>query len=275
MLHTWRKAALSLSMTAAAWALPLGTATAAEPLVAGTITSSPPFVSYESDGKTLQGIIVDLAAAMSKEMGREITFQQSPFSSLLPALQAGRINMIFSIMNDTVERQKLVDFVDFFNMGSTLLIQHGNPQHVTGMDESFCGKTVAVVRGSLQIAIAEKASAECQAAGKEPVTISQYATPADGRLQVQTGHAAGFFGNTPILAYIAKTVDGGKTFAIVSKEYAPLPLGIAVEKGNTPLRDALQKALNTLIRNGTYASILKNYGAEGAMPKEATINGVK
>ncbi len=274
-MHAVRKAALFLSLVAAMWSVLPGAANAAEPIKAGSITSSPPFISYESDGKTLHGIIVDLAAAMSKHMGREIVFEQMPFSGLLPALQAGRIDAIFSIMNDTPARQKLVDFVDFFNMGSTLLIRAGNPDHVVGMDASFCGKTVATVRGSLQIAIAEKASAQCTSAGKQAIKINQYATPAEGRLQVQTGNAAGFFGNTPILAYIAKTVDDGKTFAVISQEYEPLPLGIAVEKNNTKLRDQLQSTLNALIKDGTYANILKKYGAEGAMPKAATINGVK
>jgi len=42
-----------------------GPAVAADDIKAGSITNSPPMISYASDGTTLQGAIVDLAAAMS------------------------------------------------------------------------------------------------------------------------------------------------------------------------------------------------------------------
>ncbi|MGH8821643.1 MAG: transporter substrate-binding domain-containing protein, partial [Rhodoferax sp.] len=87
---------------------------AADEINAGSITNSPPMISYASDGTTLQGAIVDLAAAMSNQMGRTISFKAIPFGGLLPAMQAKHIDITFTIMNDTPEREKVVDFVDFF-----------------------------------------------------------------------------------------------------------------------------------------------------------------
>jgi ABC-type amino acid transport substrate-binding protein len=63
----------------------------ADDIKAGSITNSPPMISYASDGTTLQDAIVDLAAAMSRNMGRTIVFESIPFKGLLPAMEAKRI----------------------------------------------------------------------------------------------------------------------------------------------------------------------------------------
>jgi polar amino acid transport system substrate-binding protein len=248
-------------------------AAAADEIKAGSITNSPPMISYASDGTTLQGAIVDLAAAMSQEMGRKIAFESIPFPGLLPAMEAKRIDIVFSLMNDIPEREKLIDFVDFFNLSTMLLIRKGNPEHVDSL-ETLCGKTVSTVQGSTQLALVEQASTKCVAAGKASIQNLQYAQPADARTQVQIGRVAAFLGNSPVMVYLAKTAGEGKIFDVVPGHvYQPVPLGIGVAKSNTQLRDALQKSLNALIANGTYRKILEKYGIESGAVTSATING--
>ena len=250
-----------------------GPAVAADDIKAGSITNSPPMISYASDGTTLQGAIVDLAAAMSRQMGRTIAFESIPFKGLLPAMEAKRIDITFTLMNDTPEREKVIDFVDFFNLGTMLLIQKGNPQHVDSL-ETLCGKTVSTVQGSTQVALVDETNAKCSAAGKPAIDNLQYAQPSDARLQVQTGHVAAFLGNTPVMVYLAKTAGDGTIFDVVhGHEYQPVPLGIGVAKSNTALRDALQKSLDALIADGTYRKILEKHGVESGAVASATING--
>ena len=257
-------------VAAGTWLLP---ARAAEPIVAGSITNSPPMISYAADGTTLQGAIVDLAAAMSQQMGRTIVFKAIPFNGLLPAMQAKNIDITFTLMNDTPERQKVIDFVDFFNLGTKLLVKKGNPEHIDGLD-TLCGKTVSTVQGSTQVTLVSEADAACKKAGKPPIENLQYAQPADARLQVQTGRVAVFFGNSPVMVYLARTAGDGKVFDVVpNREYQPVPLGIGVAKDNTALRDALQNALNALIADGSYLKILEKHGVEGGAVKSAVING--
>ena len=268
-----RTFAASVSVAALGILLCAGSARAAGDIKAGSITNSPPMISYASDGTTLQGAIVDLAAAMSKQMGRTIVFESIPFNALIPAMQAKRIDITFTMMNDTPEREKLLDFVDFFNLGTMLLIKKGNPEHVESL-ETLCGKTVSTVQGSTQIKLVDDASANCKAEGKPAIENLQYAQPSDARLQVQTGHVAAFLGNTPVMIYLAKTAGDGTIFDVVrDHEYQPVPLGIGVDKSNAELRDALRKSLDTLIADGTYRKILEKHGVESGAVKSATING--
>ncbi len=265
----------SLRFAPAVLALGLACATLpaqAQDITAGSITNSPPMIAYASDGTTLEGVIVDLAAAMSKQMGRKIEFKALPFPGLLPAMQSKNIDIAFSLMNDTAERQKVVDFVDFFDLGTRLLIKHGNPEKVGALD-SLCGKKVATVKGSTQLAIVDEANAKCKTEGRAEIENLQYSQPSDARMQVQTGRVAAFFGNSPVMVYLAKTAGDGKIFDVVPGEYQPVPLGIAVSKDNTALRDALQKSLNALIADGTYGKILEKHDVAGGALKTAAING--
>jgi polar amino acid transport system substrate-binding protein len=101
-----------------------------------------------------------------------------------------------------------------------------------------------------------------------------YAQPADARLQVQSGRVAAFLGNSPVMVYLAKTAGDGTVFDVVpGKIYQMVPLGIAVPKTNTALRDALQKSLNALIADGTYKKLLQKHGVEDGAIGSATING--
>src|SRR5947208_2594958 len=115
--------ALTLALAFAA----LGTvpARAADDIGAGSLTNSPPMISYASDGTTLQGMIVDLAAAMSQQLGRRIVFRPMAFPAILPALEAKSIDIAFTTMNDTAEREQIVDFVDYYNFGTMLLVKKG------------------------------------------------------------------------------------------------------------------------------------------------------
>ncbi len=266
--RTWVPAGISLGLALLG---AVGTAQA-QTIHAGSITNSPPMIAYASDGTTLQGVIVDLAAAMSKQMGRTIEFKPMAFPALLPAMQAKNIDVAFSLMNDTAERQKVVDFVDFYNLGTRLLVKKGNPEKVGGLD-TLCGKTVATVKGSTQIALVDDADAKCKAANKPAIENLQYAQPADARLQVQTGRVAAFFGNSPVMVYLAATAGEGTVFDVVPGEYQPVPLGIAVAKDNTALRDALQKSLTALMADGTYRKILEKHGVAGGALTAAKING--
>jgi polar amino acid transport system substrate-binding protein len=75
------------------------------------------------------GLDVDLAQFMASAMGVELSLHVKPFAELLPALEAGEVDMVISGMTITPERNKRVAFV--------------GPYHVTG--KSFLTKFESIV----------------------------------------------------------------------------------------------------------------------------------
>ena len=84
------------------------------------------------------------------------------------------------------------------------------------------------------------------------MTVNEYPDQPADLLALQSGKVDADLTDASTAGYIAKTTDNGATFELVVDPNPPAgwedqPDGIAVKKGNTRLRDALQKALQALM----------------------------
>lgn len=79
-------------------------------LVVGTSGAQPPLSAITREGKII-GLDADIAKAMAAALKVSVKFKTLPFAELLPALEAGQIDMIISSMTITPERNRRVAFV--------------------------------------------------------------------------------------------------------------------------------------------------------------------
>lgn len=234
-----------------------------------------PPIGFYTDSGEATGLNAGMAKAMGKELGIKINFKQYAFAGLQPALKSGQIDLIWDSMNDTAEREKVLDFIDYLKAGDTLLLPAGNPKHVKTLADT-CGLTLATVKGAAQADRVAAASKQCVADGHKEIGMKLYDSAGNARLQVKTGRIDAFIGNAPVLLYLAKTADNGKTFAAVA-----LPptaggsyYGIAFEKSDQDLRDAFEAAFAAIITSGEYGKVLDEYGLTDLALTEPIINGV-
>jgi len=236
-------------------------------LRAATDGSYPPNEYSEPGSTTLIGFDVDLANALAKKLGVRVTFDNAKFDSILTGITAGRYDWALSSFTDNKKRQQVVDFVDYFTAGTSILVKKGNPEGISKL-EDLCGKNVALESGTVQVSIAEGATCP---PGKK-INVTQLPDDAAARLQVTTGRAVADMNDFPVAEYTARTQGGGNTFEVVGTQYESAPYGIACAKG-TGLAPAVQKALQSLIADGTYDAILAKYQLQQGALKTATING--
>jgi polar amino acid transport system substrate-binding protein len=234
-----------------------------------------PIEFFKEGTQQTQGVDFDLAQAMGKKLGVKVTFiDDTDFAGIIGALQAGRFDIIMSAMNDTPERRgKGVDLVDYFNAGSSILVQKGNPKALKGLDD-LCGQTVAVQKGTTQDTdILTPQEAKCRTAGKT-FSVLRFEKDTDALQQVKNGRAVANLEDFPVAAYNAQTSGGGKDFDVVAGQVGTqYSYGIAVPKANTQLRDAMQAALKAIIADGTYDQILVKWNVSAGALKTAGING--
>jgi polar amino acid transport system substrate-binding protein len=79
-------------------------------LAVGTSGTQPPMSATNKKGE-LMGLDIDISRAMADAMGVKLKFVPMPFAELLPALEAGKVDMVLSGMTMTLERNKKVAFV--------------------------------------------------------------------------------------------------------------------------------------------------------------------
>lgn len=247
-----------------------GSVTAEGPLEVGSDIAYAPVEFYKEGTKEAQGIDIDLCEAIAEEMGRDgCNFRNVTFDGLIPALKAERFDVIFSAMSDTAERQKEIDFVDYFNVGTSILVAKGNPEGIQSLDD-LCGKTIGLQRGTTQEEVAEEQKAKCRESGSD-LTILAYDTDVDAQQALKAGRSVADMNDFPVAAYAAQQSEGA--FEVVGEQIDAGPYGIGVRKEDTALRDAIQEALKAIIENGTYDEILERWDvAQGAL-KTAAING--
>ncbi|MEV7239740.1 ABC transporter substrate-binding protein [Streptomyces sp. NPDC093248] len=248
----------------------------------GSDIAYPP-VEYMQGGKAV-GIDPDVADALGKQLGVKFQFQNGKFDQLIVGLQSGRANAIMSAMNDTKDRQNGidsdsgkkvgngVDFVDYFTAGTSILVQKGNPKGIKTLDD-LCGQVVALQRGTTSEGIAKAQNAKCKKDGKKAITLQTFDTDPEALLRLKQGASVADLNDFPVAAYNAKTSGGGKDFEVVGEQIEAGPYGIAVSKDDTQLRDAIQAAMNAIIKNGEYKKILEKWNVTQGGVTEAKING--
>jgi polar amino acid transport system substrate-binding protein len=242
-------------------------------LKVGSDVAYAPVEFFDTDNKTVIGIDPDIAKALEAQLGIKLTFQNATFDGLITSLRSKRLDLIMSAMSDTPERQKSIDFVDYFSAGTSILVQKGNPAKINSLDD-FCGKTIALQRGTTQEDVAKAQTAKCKAAGK-PLKVLAFDRDTEALLQVKQGRAVADMNDFPVAAYSAKTSGGGNDFEVVGAQLEAGPYGIGVRKEDTAIRDALQKAMQAIIDNGEYAKVLDKWNVKQGAVTTATVNGGK
>ncbi len=90
-------------------------------LIVGTAASMPPLNMTTKDGKII-GIEPDIATFIAGGMGVKLTLKPMAFHELLPALEAGEVDIIMSNMTITGKRNLKVAFVGpYFISGKSIL----------------------------------------------------------------------------------------------------------------------------------------------------------
>jgi polar amino acid transport system substrate-binding protein len=228
---------------------------------------------YKGDGKTLTGFDADVMRAVARKLKLKVKWAVIDFSAILPGITSGQYDFATDL-NDTAQREQVVDFITEFRDGSSILVKKGNPEHIRTLGD-LCGKTVVMTQGSVQIPIATAQSDKCDQAGKSK--INQLLVPDDppARLALQSGRASAYLVNTLAGSYAAKTQNGGRDFQALAGVYQPQYAGIIFPKKSAQLREAIRATLNAVIADGTYPKVMARYGVSNNAIKKSIVNAAR
>ncbi|HEY9762195.1 MAG TPA: transporter substrate-binding domain-containing protein [Trichocoleus sp.] len=119
-------------------------------LVMATSADYPPyeFVDTSKGSEDIVGFDVDIARAVAEKLGYELEISNMDFNGLIPALQAGRADLVMAGMTPTEDRKKNVDFSDIYYVAKQTIM---SPK-ATGISDikGLDGKKVGVQLGSIQ-----------------------------------------------------------------------------------------------------------------------------
>lgn len=216
----------------------------------GSETTYPPFEFTENDKYV--GFDLDLTDAIIKKMGSKMEFKSMGFDALIPAVQAGQIDIVAAAMNATPERAKTVAFSDpyYTDAGYTIIVKKDNTTIKDWAD--LAGKKVGAQVGTDQVNVAKEAKA---------AEVKQLDTNSQGFMELQAGTLDAFVIDKPVgLYYLHKGAD--KDLKAVGSPKAGEPLALAMNKDKKELVAAVNKALKDLKADGTYDKIYAKWFGE-------------
>ena len=214
-----------------------------------TEASYAPFETVNEKNEIV-GFDVDLAQAMCAKINAECTFTNQAFDSLIPSLKYKRFDALMAGIDVTPERQKQVDFTNTYYDNSAVFVA------VAGKFDSIDalkGKQIGIQNGTThQKYLMEQF---------KDMKIVPYDSYQNAVLDMKNGRIDAVFGDTAVINEWLKSNDNLKTVGerVTDPEYFGTGLAIAVRKGNSGLKDSLNKALGEVKADGTYDTLYKKW----------------
>jgi len=213
--------------------------------------------AYKSDKDEAIGIDVSLMKAIAAKLGLKPEIDDLKFPAIIPGVQSGRYHAGVDQLAISPQRLAAVDMIQYFDNGTSVLVPAG--KSIKDIND-LCGLTFDVTQGSFQVGLLNKLSDACVVAKKDPIAQQAYSSAADTLLAISNGRGDAFLTATPQGVYISrinsKVVLMKGEVIDVERQRA----GIVVQKDNAAMRKAVALALLSLMEDGTYKSILDEFG---------------
>lgn len=191
---------------------------------------------------------IDLAKAMTKQiLGKDgkARFIQVTSQTRMPLLRNGNIDAIMATMTITPERAKQVDFSrSYFDAGQAILVKNGSPiKNVKGLNHK--GAIVLGVVGSNSVQNIKKFAPKAKV-----LQLSDYS---QALTALKSGQGDALTTDNGILYGMSIENPG---YSVVGGTFTNEPYGIAVDKGQGKMRDAMNHALTKVENSGQYNQLL-------------------
>lgn len=221
-----------------------------------------------ANGTTIIGMDADLNVALGAVMGIKWNGVDATFDNIIPGLESGKFDVGNSSFTVTKAREKVVNFVTYFQAGEGYYVKSSSSLKLNGLT-SLCGLTVAVETGTTEQSDAQNTIKTCKKAGKKADVVLPYPNQNEANLAVASGRAQLGFADSQVAGYIVEQSHG--QFKLDGSAFEVAPYGIAFPK-SSKLDVATLAAVKVLMKDGIYKKILAKWGVSSGAISNPAIN---
>ncbi|RIQ50352.1 amino acid ABC transporter substrate-binding protein [Bordetella avium] len=222
-----------------------------------TTASAPPHGFKNPASNQLEGIMVDVAQGVAQHLKVSMKLSEVPFSGLIPTLTSGRADVMSAPLFITQERARVIDFsAPVYEWGEGIVVSDKSKKSYARFGD-MKGQRVGVLVDSVQFNMIKDMP------GTKVTTYQDYATLL---ADVRAGRIDLGIVDPPSIIYQIQTrkIPGVKLDTTYHPE-KKWQVGLAVEKGNKDLLDAVNAAIATMKQNGEMAEIGRKWGVADLM----------
>ena len=206
----------------------------------------PPFSYVDTQGNLI-GFDVDIAKAVATKMGLKADVKSTPWSGIIAAVVAGKFDVCICSMSITEERKKAVDFTGaYYRSGNSVFVK--NDSKVKSLDD-MKDKVMGSILGE---------TANEWAVKHGGWTNQTYQGLPDLLMAINTGRVDAIAtDDVPVLIAIKEKGDNLRNLNVQGLARYDNAFTIRLEQPE--LKASLQKALDEIKADGTYAQIAKEW----------------
>ncbi len=227
----------------------------------GTAAVTEPMSFYDSR-KQLVGFDVEFASYVAQRLGMRLEVTDMEFGAMIPALIAGKVDMIGAGLSITEERAKQVLFTEpYYKSGIAVMVASGESSPEAADQEGklmhgaqdLHNKLIGVLLGSIHDTYATKAYPDA--------TILQYQNTAELVFALTSGKTDAVLYDHVSLPDIFKTNPG---LGILAKDVFSVPIAAGFNSDNDAIREKFNEFLLEIRNDGTYDAMVKRWMEEDA-----------
>ncbi|MCZ4271850.1 transporter substrate-binding domain-containing protein [Maritalea porphyrae] len=205
----------------------------------------PPF-NFVNEENQVVGFDPAVGTEIAKRMGLEAEIVTTAWDGIIGGLLANKYDAIVGSMTITAERDEVVDFVGpYYSDKRAIFTKPGSDiKSLADLD----GKKVGLTLGETH---------EDWARAKG-YSISTYKGLPELLLELENGRVDAIV-NDSIAAILAMSAKGQQFAMFDDPETKPFGAGIAIREGNPALAEAMQKALDSMMEDGTYLALAEKW----------------
>jgi polar amino acid transport system substrate-binding protein len=225
-------------------------------LVVGTSPGPVPF-TYRAGDDQVTGADLDLTRELAERLGLQMQVETTDFEGVITGVAGGTFDVGASGIFNTEPRREVVDFVDYLRGGTQWAVPAGSK-----IDPArACGLRVLAITGSVQAKVdVPERSRSCTRKADPPLSLTEVTSSDEASVLLLRGEADAFIADAPVVAHLVGMSKG--RIVTAGAAYDPQTYGLVVSRDSPGLREALNMALASMIRDGTYARIMGKWGLE-------------
>ena len=218
-------------------------------LIMSTNAEFPPYEMTTDDGG-FAGIDIEIAQAIAEKLGLELVIDDMDFDGALLAVQQGKSDMVMAGVTVNPDRQKVMDFSDSYATGvQVVIVKEGSDVTMDNLGD----KMIGTQRGTTGYIYASDTPENGGYGEDHVVAYDSGITAVQALMNGQVD--AVIIDNAPAQEF----VKANPGLTILEGEWAVEDYAIGFAKGNTELKEAVNKALAELTADGTIQKIIDKY----------------
>ncbi|MEV4613306.1 ABC transporter substrate-binding protein [Kitasatospora sp. NPDC049258] len=240
--------------------------------VVDSLGTVPPLDFHATDDRTIIGAEPDLAYLLGDVLGLKVELNPVSWENVFVGLDSGKYDVGITNITVTEARKEKYDFATYRLDILGFEAKKGAGWKITG-PKDVAGRTIAVASGTNQEKLLISWNEANLKAGLKPVDIKYFQNSSDYYLALSSGRIDAYLGPNPTAAFHA--AQTGETEVVGTYSGAgDQVLGkiAATTKKDNGLVKALNGAINEVLKNGSYASVLKRWGLSEEIVQSSEIN---